>query len=269
MTGAALKQALMDFLNSLSWTDIFHPGDVWDRAKRIFTEPIGRIIDFVKGLVVGILKLIKDAILLPLAKLAEGTKGWDLLIAILGKNPITGDPVERSAENLIGGFLKLIGQDEVWENMKKANALQRAWAWFQGAMSALMGFVSQIPDLFIATFKSLTIEDVVLVVGAFKKVASVFGSFLGNFISWAGNALWDLLKIIFDVVSPGALEYVMKTGAALKDILKNPLPFVKNLIAAAKLGLAKLRQELRHAPQAEPDRLADRLARRASTSRRR
>lgn len=238
MSGAALKQALMDFLNSLSWTDIFHPGDVWDRAKRIFTEPISRIIDFVKGLVTGILKLIKDAILLPLAKLAEGTKGWDLLIAVLGKNPITGDPVERSAENLIGGFLKLIGEEEVWENMKKANALQRAWAWFQGAMSALSGFVSQIPDLFLAAFKSLTIEDVVLVVGAFKKVASVFGGFLGNFISWAGNALWDLLKIIFDVVSPGALEYVMKTGAALKSILKNPLPFVKNLVAAAKLGLS-------------------------------
>jgi hypothetical protein len=238
MTGGALKQALMDFLNSLSWTDIFHPGDVWDRAKRIFTEPIDRIISFVKGLVTGILKLIKDAILLPLAKLAEGTKGWDLLIAVLGKNPITGDPVERSAENLIGGFLKLIGQDEVWENMKKANAIQRAWAWFQSAMSALTGFVSQIPDLFIAAFKALTIEDVVLVVGAFKKVASVFGGFLANFINWAGNALWDLLKIIFDVVSPGALRYVMKTGAALKAILKDPLPFVKNLIAAARLGLS-------------------------------
>ena len=173
---------------------------------------------------------------MPLAKLAEGTKGWDLLIAVLGKNPITGDPVERTAENLIGGFLKLIGQEEIWENMKKANAIPRAWAWFQSAMSALMGFVSQIPDLFKAAFKSLTIEDVVLVVGAFQKVASVFGSFLGNFISWAGDALWELLKIIFDVVSPGALEYMMKTGAALKSILKNPLPFLTNLVAAAKLG---------------------------------
>jgi hypothetical protein len=238
MSGAALKQALMDFLNSLSWTDIFHPGDVWDRAKRIFTEPIGRIIDFVKGLVTGILKLIKDAILLPLAKLAEGTRGWDLLIAVLGKNPITGDSVERSAENLIGGFLKLIDQEEVWENMKKANAIQRAWAWFQSTISQLVGFVSQIPDLFIAAFKSLTIQDVVFVVGAFQKVASVFGGFLVNFISWAGNALWELLKIIFQVVSPGLLEYLQKTGSALKAILKDPLPFVKNLVAAAKLGLS-------------------------------
>src|SRR4029077_5254933 len=131
---------------------------------------------------------------------------------------------------------KLIGQDEVWANMQKANAIPRAWTWFQNTMSALVAMVSALPDQFIAAFKSLTIADVVLVVGAFAKVGSVFGGFLVNFISWAGNALWDLLLIIVEVVSPGALTYIKKTGAALKSILKDPLPFVRNLAAAAKLG---------------------------------
>ena len=165
MTGQALKQAVMDFLGTLSWTDVFHLGDVWERAKHIFTEPIDRLIAFGKGLVEGILKFIKDAILLPLAKLAEGTRGWDLLIAVLGKNPITGDAVPRTAETLVGGFLKLIGQDEVWANMQKANAITRAWTWFQSTMSALVAMVSALPDQFVAAFKSLTIEDVVLVGG--------------------------------------------------------------------------------------------------------
>src|SRR5262249_37247061 len=35
---------------------------------------------------------------------------------------------------------------------------------------------------------------------------------------------------------PGAMSYVKRTGAALKSILKNPLPFVGNLVQAAKLG---------------------------------
>ena len=30
--------------------------------------------------------------------------------------------------------MKLIGQEEIWENIKKANAIPRAWAWFQGAL---------------------------------------------------------------------------------------------------------------------------------------
>src|SRR5262249_1035912 len=71
MTGSMIKDAITRFLDSLSWTDIFNLGDVWERAKRIFTEPIDRIISFGKGLVEGIIKFIKDAILMPLAKLAE------------------------------------------------------------------------------------------------------------------------------------------------------------------------------------------------------
>src|SRR5207248_197832 len=98
MTGAMFRQALDRFLDSLGWRDIFHLGDVWDRAKRIFTEPVVRLIDFAKGLVLGILRMIRDAILRPLARLAEGTRGYDLLKAVLGQDPITGEPVPRNAE---------------------------------------------------------------------------------------------------------------------------------------------------------------------------
>ncbi len=236
MTGSAIKQAIKVFLDSLSWTDIFDLAGVWNRAKNIFTGPIDQLISFAKGLITGILTFIKNAILRPLAKLAEGTRGYDLLKAILGQDPVTGDPVPQTAETLIGGFMKLIGQEEVWNNMKKANAVPRAWAWFKGAMGALMGFVREIPVLFVNALKSLVLADIVLLPSAFAKVASVFGNFIGRFISWAGNAVWNLLEIIFDVVSPGALGYIKRTGAALKSILKNPLPFVGNLVKAAKLG---------------------------------
>jgi hypothetical protein len=236
MTGAMFKKAISDFLDSLGWRDIFHLGSVWDRAKRIFTEPIGRLIDFGKSLVAGIIKFIKDAILMPLAKLAEGTRGWDLLIAVLGKNPITGEAVPRTANTLIPGFLKLIGQEEIWVNMQKSNAIARAWAWFQSALSGLLGFVMQIPGLFISALKSLEIMDIVVLPRAFVKVATVFGNFIVKFISWAGGMIWNLLEIIFQVVSPRAWGYIQKTGAALKSILKNPLPFVGNLVKAAKLG---------------------------------
>jgi len=236
MTVGAIKDALDRFLDSLHWSDIFRLGSVWDRAKRIFTDPIDQLINFAKGLVSGIIQFIKDAILRPIAKLAEGTAGWDLLKAVLGKDPITGDPVPRTAENLVGPILRLIHEDEIWENMKKANALPRVWAWFQGALTGLLGFVSQIPGLFVAALKALQLEDIILLPQAFAKVAGVFGGFLASFVSWAGQTLWTLLEIIFDVVSPGALAYIKKTGAALKSILKNPLPFVGNLVKAAKLG---------------------------------
>ncbi len=236
MVGGAIKQGIDAFLKGLSWSDIFNLGSVWERAKSIFTAPIGQLISFAKGLVTGIITFIKDAILMPIASLAQGTPSYELLCAVLGKDPITDKPVPQNADTLIGGFMKLIGQSDVWENMKKANAVSRAFAWFKGALSSLLGFLRQIPTLFVSAFKALEIMDIVLVPRAFAKLVGVFGNFVASFIQWAGNAVWNLLEIVVDSVSPGAFGYIKRTGAALKSILKNPLPFVGNLIKAAKLG---------------------------------
>ena len=97
MVGSSIRQAINRFLDSLGWRDIFRLGDVWDRARRIVTEPIARIRSFVGNLVSGILQFIRDAVLRPLAQLASRTRGWDLLCAVLGRYPITGEPVARSA----------------------------------------------------------------------------------------------------------------------------------------------------------------------------
>lgn len=234
--GAGLRQALDDFLDSLSWTDIFDLGGVWERAKRIFTEPISRLIDFAVTTAVELLKMVKDALLKPLAVMAQGTRGYDLLCVMLGADPISGEAKPPTADNLLGGFMKLIGQEEIWDNIKKGNAIARAFAWFNTALSGLMGLVRSIPTRIIETLTSLTITDVLTVVGAFSKIASCFISIATDFISWGLGTIWDLLKIIFDVVKPGLMGYVMRTGAALKSILKNPMPFLGNLVNAAKLG---------------------------------
>jgi hypothetical protein len=238
MVGSGFRRAVDEFISSLGLRDLnpFGFGALWERAKRIFTEPIDRLIAFGKALATDIIKFVREAILLPLAKWAEGTRGYDLLKAVLGEDPVTGQVVPRTPETLIGGFMKFIGQEEVWENIKKANAIPRAWKWFQEALVSLMGFVKQIPTLFMNTLKSLEIADLILVPNAIAKIAHVFGGFVVQFASWAGKAVWTLLELVFEVVSPGTLIYLKKTGAALMSILKNPLPFVRNLVRAAKLG---------------------------------
>ncbi|MGB8699156.1 MAG: DUF4157 domain-containing protein, partial [Thermosynechococcaceae cyanobacterium] len=162
MTGSMIRDAINRFLDSLSWRDIFNLGGVWNRARRIFTEPIDRIISFGRSMVAGIIQFIKDAILRPLAQLASQTRGYDLLKAVLGQDPITGEPVPRNADTLIGGFMKLISQEEIWNNLKRANAVARAWAWFQGALNGLLGFVRQVPAMFLQALRSLEIADLVL-----------------------------------------------------------------------------------------------------------
>jgi hypothetical protein len=233
--GSSIRQSIADFISNF---DILSPGAMLERGKQLITEPIARIKNFAGSLKDGIVTFIKDAILKPIAAFAKANvpNGYDLLCAVLGKDPISGEPVPQTAENLIAPFMKLIGQEEVWENMKKSNAIGRAWAWFQNALSTVKGFVQELPTLFVNAFKALEVIDIVLIPRAFSKLVGVFGGFAGRFISWAGTAVWNLLEIIFDAVSPGALGYIKKTGSAIRSIFQNPLPFVGNLVKAAKQG---------------------------------
>ncbi len=239
ITGSSMRNAVNDFLDSLGWSDIFDLGGVWNRAKRIFTTPIKRLISFAEGLVSTIIDMVKEAILRPLAGLAEGTPAYDLLRVVLGSDPITGDEYPPTADNLIGGFMKLIGQEEIWKNIQEGNAIERAYAWFQGALSGLLDFVTAIPTTIIDTLKSLTWQDIVLLPNAFIKVGKVFLNVAGKFLEWAGGTVLSLLEIVFTVVAPGAVPWIKKAGDAFANIIENPVGFLGNLIKAAKDGFMK------------------------------
>jgi hypothetical protein len=236
LTWSSIRHALSEFIDSLGVGDLLHLGAVWDRAVRIFTDPINRIINFGRSLVDGVIRFIKDAILRPLANLASQTRAWDLLCAVLGRNPITGDAVPRNAETLIGGFMKLINQEEIWQNIQRANAIPRAFAWFQGALEGLLGLARRLPQMFLDTLRSLEISDIILLPRAFMKVAGVFGSFFGDFFRWAGTTIWNLLEIIFEVLAPAVMPYLKKAASAFRTILRDPIGFIRNLVRAGIQG---------------------------------
>jgi hypothetical protein len=237
LTVAAIRGAITRFLDSLDWGDIFDLGSIWERAKRFISEPASSILNFVRALVGGIVRLIKEAILRPFARFAARTRGYDLLKAILGRDPITGEPAARSSETIIAGFMKLIGKEEVWENLKRANAVGRAWVWLQGALSSLLGIVSSIPGRIIDAIASLSIQDIVTVEGAFGKIVGVFRGVAGDFGRWGANQVIGLLEILFSVVAPGVVPYIRRAGGAFRTILQNPVSFVRNLVRAGREGL--------------------------------
>jgi len=236
MVGGAFRDALMEFIDSLSWSDVFHLGDVWDRAKRIFTAPVDKLISFGKGLVVGIAEIVRDAILKPLGRYAAGIiPKFDMLAGVFGKNPISGESVSP-ANALIGGFMTLIGQEEIWANIQKSGAVGKAWSWFKGALSGALALVKTIPDRFISTLKSLTIFDIVTIVGAWAKFAKLFVGFIVDFGGWALKQVLKLLEIILEVVAPSVIPYLKKAGAAFNTIIKAPGQFIGYLVKAGKAG---------------------------------
>jgi len=239
ITGKSIKKNVDAFIDDFGITDLADPVGLWNDAKSIITSPIDSIIELGKNAVAGIYKIVKKAILTPLAMLAKDTNGYDLLTVVLGEDPITKEAVQPTAENVIGGFMKFIGQEEIWKNIQEGNAIGRAWEWFQEAMSGIKTIVSSIPGTIVDTIKSLTWEDIVVLPNVFIKIGKAFVSIATDFMSWGLGTVIELLKILFSVVAPGVLPYIEKAQGAFNKILKDPISFVGNLVKAAKLGFEK------------------------------
>ncbi len=236
ITGESIRAAINAFLDDLSWDDIFDLDGVWERAKRIFTDPIDRIITFVGALFDQIVTFVREAVLSPLAALVEPTEGYGLLKQILGYDPITGEQVERDVGAIVGGLLRLAGQEELWNNIQEANALERIGAWFTGALDSLIALVVSIPDRFVEAFEQIEITDFIDLPGAVAKVLGVFGSIVVDFGAWILDTVLTLLTIIVEVVAPGVMPYLQRAGKAFDTIVADPIAFVGNLVAAAKRG---------------------------------
>jgi Domain of unknown function (DUF4157)/Novel toxin 15 len=232
----AIIGAISSFFGSLGPSDALNPLGAWNRLKSSFTPVFSSMKTFASGLISGFIDLVREVILKPMARWAAANiPHWDLLMGVLGINPVSNDG-ESPTMQLIGAFMKLIGQEEVWENIKKGNAIGRAWAWFQTAMSGAKAMVSGIPGEVMATIRSFTIMDVLTVVGAVGKILRLFASIGGQFMSWAGGTVIDLLKIVIDVVAPGVMVYIQRAAGAFQTIVRNPIGFVGNLVRAAMQG---------------------------------
>lgn len=171
-------------------------------------------------------------------RIARNVPGYTLLSVILGKSPITGDRVPRTAENLVGGFLGLLpGGNLIFEKLKETRALQRAFDWVSTRLaelnitwSRIKGLISEFIDempawspLKIAKriFKPL-VQDIITFVREIKDKILEFIirgalALAGSF----GDRVWAVIEKARDTISL---------------ILNDPIGFAKNLIGAVVRG---------------------------------
>lgn len=224
------------FIGRLGVNDALRLGELWNEASALVSNSINSVINFLGNLVSDFAALVKDAIVKPLgAWAAANVPHWDLLTGVLGLNPVS-DEGTSPGEQLIGAFMALIGQQDVWDNIRKCGAVARAWAWFQGALGGARALVTSIPGRVKGIFTGLTISDLLTIPAVFGRITGTFASFVADFTRWGLGTVLSLLEIILSVVAPAALPYIRKAGGAFATILRNPIGFVGNLVAAGKQG---------------------------------
>ncbi len=169
---------------------------------------------------------------------ARNVPGYTLLTVILGKSPITGDRVSRTAENLIGGFLGLLpGGDLVFQKLKETRALQRAFDWVSARLSELNITWSRIKGL-VSDF-----IDEMPAWSPLKVAKRIFRPLVSDIITFVK----EIKDKILEFIVRGALALagpfgekvwgvISKIGDTISLILNDPIGFAKNLVSAVVKG---------------------------------
>jgi hypothetical protein len=237
-----LRNRFNAFTDSLSWTDIFSPGDVWRRAENIFSEPINRIRSFISRLTDQAIAWLKETFMQPLSNFCREIPGYTLVTVLLGRDPFTNAPVERSALNVVRGFAEFIpGGTEKVNQLVESRALQRAYEWFIQETQARNLTWARVTGTFAQAWDSLQLEDVLHPIDTLQRMITLFRPLMSDLVSFAGAALMKLLEFIFEAAmgAGGAriLAILKRARNTFEMIINDPVGFLGNLLRAVGQGV--------------------------------
>ncbi|MFN6570945.1 DUF4157 domain-containing protein [Dendronalium sp. ChiSLP03b] len=217
----------------------------YEKIKGIFAPTVRRILNFALSVVGKVVEFIKEAILQPVGQFVkEKVPGYKLLTVILGKDPVTGEPVERNATNFIGGFLELVpGGKETFKNLQESGAIERATTWLEQEIKRLNLTWEGIKALFQQAWDVLSINDITSPLKAFGKIQNIFGppiKRIGEFAIAVGKKVLEFVfEGVLKLAGPFAgaiMGAVRQAGNVFSQIIQNPIGFAGNLIKAVKQG---------------------------------
>jgi hypothetical protein len=237
-----LRGRFTAFTGSLGLGDLFNPSGVWQRATGIFSEPINRIRSFVSRLITQAITWLKETFMQPLSDFCREIPGYRLVTVLLGRDPFTNAPVERSALNVVRAFAEFIpGGTEKVNQLVESRALQRAYEWFVQETQARNLTWERISGTFASAWNSLRLEDVLNPIDTLRRMVTMFRPLMVDLVSFAGAALMKLLELIFEAVmgAGGArvLAILKRARETFLTIIRDPVGFLGNLLRAVGQGV--------------------------------
>lgn len=202
---------------------------------------LGNVWRFAGTVAVKVLALIKDALLNQLKAYATQLIGYPLLTIIVGKDIFTNEPVPRTPENLIGGFVKLILGEDQFQQLQESGVIPQAAERVSALIETLGISWPFVKKLFTDLWLSFTIEDLLQPVQAFERIMKQFGEPISRLFRFVTGVIKVIIELILQVMNFPAdiiTNILNNATAAFEDIKRDPIGFLKNMLNALKLGFA-------------------------------
>ncbi|MFC4635127.1 DUF4157 domain-containing protein [Dokdonia ponticola] len=196
--------------------------------------------DFASTIAIEVLKLIKDALLGWLSTVAADIPGFTLLTVIIRTNPLTGEVVERSIQNIIRGFMGLVpGGEAKYQELRESGVIPRAAGQIEALIAQLGMSAATIIQLFTDLWNSFTIDDLVDPLPAFERITAQFGEPITKLFTFVVKVVKVLIELILEImgIPPDMIANIIANAmSAFEDIKNDPVAFLMNLLDALKTG---------------------------------
>jgi len=233
----AAFRGLWDYVNIQS---LMHPVETFRKIFDSFWRPVERVGSFVIETGITILKIVKEVLFKRISNEAKGRKGFYLITVLIGKDPFTGEKVDRTTENIIKGFMLLTeGGEEQFNKMKESGAIDKATQKIDAAVKTLGFSWSYVKGLFINLWNSFTWKDLLVPLLAFAKIINTFKDpvlRLIRFVITVMTALFEIILRLMGFPVDLVIKLIDNVVKAWNSIRANPSGFFMNVLRAIKQG---------------------------------
>ncbi len=224
-------------------------GDAWDAVSDVASSVVESVTDTLES---G-LNWIKDKF----HDFVEEIPGYKLLSVVLGKDPVSGDPVERSGRNFIEAGLDIIPFGSHFkQKLEETGALEEAATWLDGQIAGLDISLTTIKAEISAFWDSLSLSDIGDPSGVLERASKIIRNPIGKIITFAGNVATEFLRIVKNYVlselvlfiKTNTRGYPLLTVILAKDpiteepVERNGMNLIKGFMLLSADGAEQLRQ---------------------------
>lgn len=138
-------------------------------------------------------------ILAKVGGLLRNIPGYDLLVLVIGSDPLTGQAVGRDGVTLLKALLGLVpGGNLFVERLEEARVISRAVTWFTQSFQKLNINLTTVKNLFSQAWNGLSALDLLNPGGAFEKLKTIFLSPIRRLTGFIAAAGPKLMEFIFE-----------------------------------------------------------------------
>jgi hypothetical protein len=237
LTRQRINRVLQDIQDTISVTDAIHPLEFFNaKVKPIVDDAIA----FAGDLVTALITFIKEAAKSFLNEHVNGNAGYRLLTKILHNNPITGDEVRATTEEILADFLRLLGKTAELEEMQKRGTLQRTAAWIDQQLRRFSGLLRTIQDILTQAWEAVQPRNIAHIMDNMRTLAEDIYKTGKDIVDFAVDVATTVLQFIKDALLGFLRDNANNIpGYHLLAVILGKDPFTQTPVARNALNLIR------------------------------